>query len=88
MFVWLRFTALSHPRRSRFRPLPASVMTAAVIVGFFASFYPGFILEHQFAMWTGSGQILPLIFFGVWGLVEQRSARQSWRAQSAVTHEA
>ena len=80
MFVWLRWTALTHPRRRRFWPLPASAMTAVVIVTFFVTFFGGFRLEIEWGMLPGNGLILPLIAFGAWALLEQRRAA---RAQEA-----
>ena len=77
MFVWLRWTALSHPRRRRFWPLPASAMTALVVVLFFASFFSGFRLEIELGMAPGSGLMLPLVVFGLWTLAEQRLAQRA-----------
>ena len=42
MFVWLRWTALSQPRRRRFWPLPAALMTAVVVVVFLMTSFAGF----------------------------------------------
>ena len=55
MFVWLRWTALSQPRRRRFWPLPAALMTAVVVVAFFMTFFSGFILEREWAWQPGTG---------------------------------
>ena len=88
MFVWLRWTALSQPRRRRFWPLPTALMTAVVVVAFFMTFYSGFILERKWAWQPGTGLFVPLIVFGLWSLAEQRLARHRWRARAAAPHEA
>jgi hypothetical protein len=88
MFVWLRWTALSQPRRRRFWPLPATAMTAIVVVVFLMTAFSGFTLEYRWALQPGTGLVLPLIAFGLWTLAEQRFARHSWRARSAAPHEA
>ena len=87
MFIWLRWSALSHQRRRRFWPLPASAMTVVVIVAFFVTFFGGFRLENEWRMQPGTGLMLPLIVFGAWALLEQQFARRSWRGPS-LAHEA
>jgi hypothetical protein len=77
MFIWLRWTVLSQPRRRRFWPLPASLMTAAVIVAFFATLPFGLFLEHSFEMQPGNGLFMPLIVFGAWALLQQRLAMRA-----------
>ena len=64
----------------RFWPLPAIAMTAVVMIAFFATFFGGFILEHEWAMQPGTGLMLPLFVFGAWALLEQRRAAQSQEA--------
>jgi hypothetical protein len=88
MFVWLRWSALSHQRRRRWWPLPASAMTALVIIGYFVSFFGGFRIEFAFGLQPGTGLLLPLMFFGAWALTQQRLARRGQRAQCApqATH--
>lgn len=71
MFIWLRWSTLSHPRRRRFWPLPASAMTLLVIVVFFATFFGGFRIEIALGMPLGTGLMLPPIVFGAWALAEQ-----------------
>lgn len=87
LFIWLRWSAWSHPRRRQFWPLPALAMTALVIVAFFVTFFGGFRLEIEWEMQPGTGLMLPLIVFGLWSLAEQEWARRTWRGPS-VPHEA
>lgn len=77
IYVWLRWSALSHPRRRRYWPLPAWAMTAAVVVGFWATANAGSILEHNLWLAPGHALFVPLVAFGVWSLVEQRFARRA-----------
>jgi hypothetical protein len=61
-------------------------MTAVVVTAFFMSFFGGFRLEMEWSLMPGSGLFLPLIVFGAWAIVEQRSASRSW-SRSSVAHE-
>jgi len=80
MFIWLRWSAWSHPRRRTYWPLPASAMTLVVIAVFFITLFGGFRIEMELGLPPGSGQMPTLIVFTVWSLVEQRSARRQGRA--------
>ena len=85
MFVWLRWTALSQPRRRKYWPLPAGLMTAVVVVAFIGSSFFGSVLEHKWEMQPGTGQWLAIVVFGLWGLFEQRRARHVLRTQPLST---
>ncbi len=88
MLVWLRWTALSQPRRRRFWPLPTGLMTALVLVAFFATLFSGSILEMRWSLKPGTGVFLPLLMFGLWALGAQWCAGRAVRSQPADLQQA
>ncbi|HEX6163629.1 MAG TPA: hypothetical protein VFZ31_09700 [Vicinamibacterales bacterium] len=69
LFVWLRWTALSH--RRRFWPPPAGLMTVLVAVMFFGTAVLGFRLEYLFLLSPGTGAWLPVAVALLFGVAQQ-----------------
>ena len=72
IFIWLRWSTLSSPRRRRWWPLPAALMTALVMMVYFVSLFAGFRLELALQLSPGAGRWLPVVIFGLWACAVSR----------------
>jgi hypothetical protein len=63
--LWLRWSALAAPRRSWFRPLPATGAVSVALTMFLIAFFAGWRLESQFAPGSGVGAWMPIVALSV-----------------------
>lgn len=81
LLLWVRWPAAQWPRRGWYAPLSATVATGGAFVGFFALYYLSLNFEHALAWQPGTGLWLPVVIFGLVGLLQQwRSRRYEARA--------
>lgn len=82
LLLWVRWPGAQQPRRRWYAPIATSVATAIVFVGFFTLYYLGLSVEPVFNWQPGTGLWLPVVIFGLVGLLQQSRARRSELAES------
>ena len=75
LLVWVRWTALTRPRRRRESLLPTGFATATVMATFFPFYFLGINFEAAVHALPGTGQWLPIAVFLLLGVI------QSWWPQ-------
>jgi len=73
VLLWLRWSALSRPRKRWLAPLPEVAATAIAIATLFAISYLGTSLAREWR-WSG-GAWLPIAAFAAWGLLSAYGRR-------------
>lgn len=71
VFVWLRWISHDVRKRRRFWPLPITAMLIVCAIGFFASYFSGFVAENAMALPPGTGLWLPIIVAAIIGMTQQ-----------------
>jgi hypothetical protein len=83
VLLWLRWSALSRPRKRWLAPLPEFAATAIAIATLFAFSYLGASPEREWR-WSGSGAWLPIAAFAAWGFLSAYARRFLPDAQAEV----
>ena len=76
LLLWMRWPGAKQLRRRWYAPIAASVATATAAVGFFSLYYLGLNVEPDFNWQPGTGLWLPVVIFGLIGLLQQSRARR------------
>ena len=71
IFIWLRWIAHDVRRPRRFWPLPVAAMTIVAAIGFFASYWSGFLAESTWHLRPGNGLWLPIVIATLIGVTQQ-----------------
>ncbi len=74
VFVWLRWMAHGARNRRRFWPLSTAIVTIIAVVGFFSSYWSGFLIQTAWGLTPGSGLWLPIVIATLIGVIQQWSA--------------
>jgi hypothetical protein len=69
VLLWLRWSALSGPRKRWLAPLPEAAATAIAIAALFAFSYLGASSLAREWRWSGAGAWLPIAGLATWGLL-------------------
>lgn len=81
LLLWVRWPAARRTHRRWYSPQSATVATGVAVAGFFTLYYLSLNFEHALSWQPGTGLWLPVVIFGLVGLLQQsRSRRHEARA--------